>query len=165
MFRRLYKGRYGKPRCGGSPRRNEDAWIRAARDAPTLGHGVEAKKSKIPHGGLGLFATQPFLSGDLVTEYAGKEISRTEADRLRRQDPANASHIRKTGDQRFVIDGLRVPRDGKGGGSFANQDPDGKDNTKYRNVGSKVYLVATHNIHPKDEITANYGRDYVWGRR
>jgi SET domain-containing protein len=160
MFRREYKGRYGRPECKSPPRRNEDAWIRDARSASTIGNGVAVKKSTIAGGGLGLFATRPFLQGDIVTGYAGRELTRAEADRMRRADPAKASHIRKTGDQRYVIDGIRRPQDGRGGGSFTNHSDE--PNCRFQNIGAKVYLVARTNIHKGEEMFINYGRDYIW---
>lgn len=145
--------------------RGADAWIRDAAAAPTVGHGVSVRPSRMAGGGKGLFADRVFAKGDIITRYSGRKISRSEADRLRREDAGNASHMRKTGDQRFIIDGLREPVVGRGGGSFANQahGPADANNAKFHNVGGGVVLVATKPIRRGGEVTIFYGTDFVWG--
>jgi histone H4 len=145
--------------------RGADAWIRDASNAPTVGYGVSIKTSRMTGGGNGLFADRVFAKGDIITRYSGHKISREEAGRLRREDAGNASHMRKTGDQRIIIDGLREPEEGRGGGSFANQAVGGQagQNSKFHNVGGGVVLVATKPIRRGTEVTIFYGADFVWG--
>jgi len=147
-----------------APRRSEDAWLRDARHAPTVGHGVSVRASLVPGAGRGLFVDRAFGRGAVLTEYAGARITRAQADRRRAADPAAASHMRRTGDQRWVIDGLRVPVVGEGGASFANQAPGhrSENNAVFRNIGDRVYLIATKPLARNQEVFTWYGTDYVW---
>jgi hypothetical protein len=153
----------GRPTCRPFTYGNADRLLGAAAGAAmTIGHGVQVKPSNIPTAGLGLFSgpRKAFLKGEIITEYCGRVITRLEANERRRRDSRLASHMRATGDHRYIIDGLRNPRDGLGGGSFANQGPG--INAKIINVGDKVYLMATKNIPNNEEVLVHYGADYVW---
>lgn len=48
----------------------------------TVGFGVEVAPSSIPEAGMGLFASREFRRGELVTEYVGRIVSRSEAQEL-----------------------------------------------------------------------------------
>lgn len=155
--------RCGRPTCRPFTYGNADQLLGAAAGAArTIGDGVQVKASTIPTAGLGLFSgpRKAFLRGEIITEYCGRVITRAEANERRRRDPRLASHMRATGDHRYIIDGHRNPRDGSGGGSFANQGPG--INAKIVNIGDKVYLMATKNIPKNEEVLVHYGNDYVW---
>ena len=130
----------------------------------TIGDGLEVKESEIPGAGNGLFATTDFLSNDVVTIYEGEWISGKEAN----SRPATHSRSIYRG---LVIDGLKVPEHGRGGGSFIN-DPRNAElyNAKLVSVhipefshgrllkDKGVYVLATRWIRPGDEIYVNYGK-------
>jgi hypothetical protein len=88
-----------------------------ARDSARIGHGVEVKQSTISGGGMGLFATRHFEKGDAVTEYDGHIIDRKTAEHL--ASIHRDTHIRSLS-RHSLIDGLKHPIEGRGGGSFAN---------------------------------------------
>ena len=129
----------------------------------TIGDGLEVKASRIPGAGHGLFATTDFLRNDVITLYEGEWISRKKAgDR-------SATHSRSIY-RDLVIDGLKVPEIGRGGGSFINDPrttsmynavlvsvdhPEIKNRKISKAVG--VYVRATKWIRPGDEIYVNYG--------
>jgi SET domain-containing protein len=128
----------------------------------TIENGIEIRKSRIPNAGLGLFATQNFKKSRLITEYQGKLISRAEA-----VNTENPSHICCLVAQHSYIDGLRIPRKGAGGGSFANDAMDSKkNNAKYtkrwrEKMGRYVlYLQATKDIRNGEEIYVSYDKTY-----
>jgi hypothetical protein len=130
----------------------------------TIGDGLEVKESRIPGAGNGLFATTDFLRNDVITLYEGEWISRAKA--LRRP-PTHSKTIFRD----LVIDGLKVPEMGRGGGSFIN-DPQKKSmynaelvpvdhpvikkRMLFMDMG--VYVRATKWIGPGDEIYVRYGR-------
>lgn len=130
----------------------------------TIGDGLEVKESRIPGAGNGLFATTDFLRNDVITLYEGESVSRDEA--LRRLATHSKSIYRD-----LVIDGLKVPEIGRGGGSFIN-DPQKKSMynaelvpvdhpvIKNRKISKAVgvYVRATKWIRPGDEIYVSYGR-------
>jgi histone H4 len=144
-------------------RRNEDQWIRDAAAAPKIGSGVVVRQSIIPNAGLGLYASRGYRKNEIVTEYSGEVIERAVADKRRLENSQSASHMRATGDRRYIIDGLREPVAGRGGGSFANQALEPADNNVvFKNVGDKVLLVAKQTIPKGREVFIHYGSDYVW---
>lgn len=145
--------------------------------AATIGNGVEVRASKLgPNANLGLFATRRFETGDLVTEYDGCVIDEREAKA--RQEKKISTHIRSLGPKHASIDGRDVPNETwRGGASFANdsfgrppynakweQQRPGKHtvgvNRSGTNVFERVFLRATKQIVPGDEIYVDYGKDF-----
>jgi len=155
-----------------------------ARFAGVIGDGVVIRQSQISRAGNGLFVTRRVLRGDAITEYDGNVITSDEARRMREDDRDRASHMRKIVDgSSLVIDGLRSAdvTPGRGGGSFANdaRDTDFAYNAAFctttrvvrevpdrrggvRALG-RVWLVATRQIDPGEEVFVNYGAHY-WRR-
>ena len=134
----------------------------------TVGDGVEIRKSTIPHGGNGLFATRSFRSKQIITEYCGTIITRDEAVHIRQQKPSAISHFRSLGYHQ-VIAGHRRKEDapGEGGASFANDGCKLKRNNaklitfEMRHTHEmRVFLVADKDISVGDEILTAYGKDY-----
>lgn len=76
-------------------------------------------------GGNGLFTTRFFRRNELITEYVGPIIDHKKAQKLRLRN--KHSHIRVLNLQFLYIDGLKHPKPGVGGASFAN---DARDSTK-----------------------------------
>ena len=124
----------------------------------TIGHGLIVSTSNIPGAGRGLFAAMDFIKGDVITIYDGEHIDKGEACRRKVK-----THMASICSQ-CVIDGLKEPIHGRGGGSFVN-DPQTRmmRNAEFRRVdeGYKcnygVNLVAIRPIFSGDEIYASYG--------
>lgn len=140
----------------------------APQKIATVGCGLSVRMSLIPNAGAGLFAEQCFRRGCLITEYVGSQslIWKEQARREAQQDPARASHWRGL-DSGWVIDGLRIPVIGMGGGSFANDGRSNQaNNARYvellaaNGVDSRVFLRATRDIRAGEEILVSYGRSY-----
>ena len=154
----------------------------------SLCDGVDVRSSTIKAAGRGLFASRRFGVGELITEYGGAVISCAEAKK--RRDAGKASHIRTLDSMHTAIDGVDVTlATGNPGASFAN-DPhrgDGKEkpnrcNAKFVKLEqhqqkgliplcirgglaatSRIFLKASREILPRDEIFVNYGRGYWKG--
>ena len=151
----------------------------------TIGDGVAVRESKLgPHAGRGLMADgRSFASGDRITKYEGSRIQ--SELQLRRQSPRIAdgcdpdkytaasyevqTHImareRDALGNRIYIDGDRdEPRDGRGGGSYANHSDD--PNAKAVGEGDEIIIVAIEPIRDGDEIYIDYGdgKDVAMGK-
>ena len=124
----------------------------------TIGQGLAVVPSQLHDAGMGLFATMDFMKGDVITIYEGEHIYKEEA--CKREVKTHMASICS----RLVIDGIKRPENGIGGGSFVN-DP---RNRMMRNAEFKtaregykrkygVYLVATRHITSGQEIYASYG--------
>jgi hypothetical protein len=70
-----------------------------------------------------------FLRNELITEYCGPIIDHKRALELRRKK--KHSHIRVLNSQHSYIDGIKVPKQGQGGASFAN---DARDSQQQNSV-------------------------------
>jgi hypothetical protein len=131
----------------------------------TIGAGIFVAPSKIAGAGNGLFAAVCFEPGDVITFYDGARLTGAEAKEFGRV----ATHLASicTHD---VIDGLRQPADGRGGGSFIN-DPQYRKLGEYnarlvrtdirderKGIDSGIHIQANMPIAPGDEIYASYGR-------
>jgi SET domain-containing protein len=134
----------------------------------TVGDGVEIRKSTIPQGGNGLYATRSFQAKQIITEYCGTVITRDVAVQIRQKDPSAISHFRSLGYHQ-VIAGLRRKEDadGEGGASFANDGCKLKlNNAKLATFEMRhthemrVFLVAERDIAAGEEILTAYGKDY-----
>jgi uncharacterized protein len=101
--------------------------------------------------GLGLFATKPIKRAAYIATYRGRRISSEEADRREARGARYMFELNK----RWVIDGSprwNVAR-------YINHScrPNAKP------VGRKggIVLAALRQIEPGEEITYNYGREYL----
>lgn len=138
----------------------------------TIGSGLEVLPSRIPNAGNGLFATRVFANNSLITLYEGNVIDKAEADR--RQSQGQAHYIRSAVKQHKYIDSLRDPEQahGRGGASFVNDGTEwGWNNSTFetkfcqKQARDILFLKATKEILPGEEIFASYGRDYwIWAR-
>jgi SET domain-containing protein len=104
------------------------------------------------HTGLGLFATAPIRKHMLIVEYSGPRIPTAEAHARER---AGRSKYMFEISARWTIDG--AGRDNMG--RYANHAC--KPNAESVLIRGKVFLKAIRRILPGEEITYDYGREYV----
>lgn len=118
----------------------------------TIGESVSVSKSLLPGAGLGLFAAQAFKKNTYITMYSGESITFAEARKRRVQ-----THMATR--EGVIIDGVRKPIEGIGGGSFANGSPLFK-NSNAKIVGQLGNLIvrSTRSIESGEEIIIHYGR-------
>lgn len=69
-----------------------------------------------------MWTSRTLRRNELITEYCGPLISHQKALKLRRQN--RHSHIRVLNSQFQYIDGIKQPKAGVGGASFANDARD-----------------------------------------
>lgn len=101
--------------------------------------------------GLGLFATDLIKRGTFIVEYKGRRIRNADADRLADRGAKYLYEI----NSRWTVDGSNRRNVAR----YANHScrPNAEsDVTRDR----KIIIRATKRIHPGDEITYDYGRDY-----
>jgi uncharacterized protein len=102
--------------------------------------------------GLGLFATAPIRKGMLIVEYSGPRIPTKEAHALERK-----------GRNRYIFElNNRWSVDGSGRdnmGRYANHACD--PNAQSELIRGKIMLRAIRHLTPGDEITYDYGKEYV----
>jgi len=140
---------------------------------PVVGGGVEVRPSRIAGAGNGLFASRAFAKGDVVTFVDGPVVSDSEVRKRDKRDPSLNTHVVTLMSHFLVVDALRSPQEGRGGGSFAN-DPlhdrklsnvqfevcDCRDPERFNKV---VVLRALRDIEQGEEILVSYGPGY-WRR-
>jgi uncharacterized protein len=97
--------------------------------------------------GLGLFALKPFRRGEFIAYYSGPLIGNKRADEL---DNKYLFEV----NARWTVDGSSR----KNIARYVNHScrPNAEADVKKR----KILITAIKTIHPGDEITYNYGRDY-----
>jgi SET domain-containing protein len=101
--------------------------------------------------GLGLFATKPIKRGDTIATYRGRRISTAEAERRE----ARGARYMFTINRRWSIDGS--PRWNLA--RYINHSCRPNANPVGRNGG--IVIVASRRIEPGEEITFDYGREYL----
>jgi uncharacterized protein len=104
------------------------------------------------HTGLGLFATVPIKKHALIVEYSGPRIPTAEAHARER---AGRSKYMFEISSRWSIDG--AGRDNMG--RYANHGC--RPNAESVLIRGKIFLKAIRRILPGEEITYDYGREYV----
>jgi uncharacterized protein len=100
--------------------------------------------------GLGLFATEPIKKRTFIVEYKGRRLTTEQADKLE----ARGNRFLYEINSRWTIDGTSR----KNLGRYANHSC--RPNAESHQMNGKIVLRAIKTIHPGDEITYNYGRDY-----
>jgi SET domain-containing protein len=101
--------------------------------------------------GLGLFATKSIKRGTYIATYRGRRITTEESDRREARGARYMFALNK----RWVIDGSRrwnVAR-------YINHSC--RPNAKPVGRRGGIVIVALRQIEPGEEITYNYGRDYL----
>jgi SET domain-containing protein len=101
--------------------------------------------------GLGLFATAPIKKGTWVIEYTGPRLTNAEADRKQNYGGRYLFEV----NSRWTIDGY--PRSNIA--RYANHSC--RPNMEAEIVRGRVKLRAIRRIKPGDELTYDYGRDYL----
>lgn len=101
--------------------------------------------------GLGLFATEPIKKGARVIEYTGRRITDAQA---REKENHGGRYLFEL-NSRWTIDGS--PRDNIA--RYANHSC--RPNMEAEIVRGRIMLRAIRRIQPGDELTYNYGRDYL----
>ena len=101
--------------------------------------------------GLGLFATESIRKKTFIVEYKGRRLRSAEADKLE----ARGNRYLYEFNSRWTIDGSSR----KNFGRYANHSC--RPNAKSYRLNGKVFLRAIKEIKPGEEITYNYGRDYL----
>jgi SET domain-containing protein len=101
--------------------------------------------------GLGLFATRPIKKRRRIAEYKGRLLTTKQADKIERSGNRYLYEI----DKRWTLDGS--PRSNVA--RYANHSCN--PNADSLAVRRRVFIVALRNIAPGEEITYDYGRDYL----
>ena len=101
--------------------------------------------------GLGLFATEPIAKRTFIVEYSGRRLNNKQAEAM---EAKNSKYLYEL-NSRWTIDGSSR----KNIGRYANHSCRPNCETDPRK--GKVFIRAIKNIKPGEEITYNYGRDYV----
>ena len=104
------------------------------------------------HTGLGLFATVPIKKHALIVEYSGPRIPTAEAHARER---AGRSKYMFEISSRWSIDGAGRDNIGR----YANHGC--RPNAESVLIRGKIFLKAIRRILPGEEITYDYGREYV----
>src|SRR3954451_9211189 len=102
--------------------------------------------------GLGLFATAPIAKRTYIVEYSGRRLNNKQAEAM---EAKNSKYLYEI-NSRWTIDGSNR----KNIGRYANHSCRPNCETDRRRDG-KVFIRAIKNIQPAEEITYDYGRDYV----
>ncbi|MPZ38695.1 MAG: SET domain-containing protein-lysine N-methyltransferase [Rhizobiales bacterium] len=115
---------------------------------------MDAKPYRVgrSHTGLGLFATMPIRKHALIVEYSGPRIPTAEAHARER---AGRSKYMFEINRRWTIDG--AGRDNMG--RYVNHAC--QPNAESVLIRGKIFLKAIRRIHLGEEITYDYGREYV----
>jgi hypothetical protein len=101
--------------------------------------------------GLGLFATEPIKKRAFIVEYKGRKLTTEQADILEARGNRYLYEI----NSRWTIDGTTRRNLGR----YANHSC--RPNAESHSIGHKVILRAIKSIKPGDEITYDYGKDYL----
>lgn len=118
----------------------------------TVGKGVYVKESTLLNAGLGLFAEKDFHKGDWITIYDGQNITRENAKKI-----LLPSHVAAR--DGVLVDGLKEPIIGRGGGSFSNSSTLKKYSNAEIEAWLGVLLIRATMLIPKNsEIFVYYGK-------
>jgi SET domain-containing protein len=101
--------------------------------------------------GLGLFASRPIKKREKIAEYKGPRVTAEEAGRLERKGNRYLYEI----NSRVTIDG--TPRSNVA--RYANHSCN--PNAETYTYGGRVFIRALRKIKPDEEITYDYGNDYL----
>jgi SET domain-containing protein len=103
--------------------------------------------------GLGLFAVRPIKRRQYIVTYSGPLITNDEAERL---ESRNARYLFELNSQ-WTINGVSRRNLGR----YANHSCRPNAEAVQRRGTKKLVLVAQRAIAPGEEITYDYGKDYV----
>jgi SET domain-containing protein len=118
---------------------------------------LEIKTSTIPGAGKGLFTNVFIAKGTRIVEYKGTVTTWNAV----KDDPTNAyiyylkpNHVIDARDHPKCM--ARYVNDAKG----LTRTKGRNNNAQFSNVGLHVYIVATKDIQPGEEILVEYGKKY-----
>lgn len=103
--------------------------------------------------GLGLFATMPIKKGTYVVAYSGPLLNAEQCARLEDRGNRYLFEI----NARWTIDG--APRSNIG--RYANHSHKANMEPMIDAKARRIFLKATRNIQPGDELVYDYGKDYL----
>jgi SET domain-containing protein len=101
--------------------------------------------------GFGLFATAPIKKGAFIVEYKGRKLTTEQADKLEARGNRYLYEI----NSRWTINGTSRRNLGR----YANHSC--RPNAETYTVGHRVFIRAIKKIRDGDEITYDYGTDYL----
>jgi SET domain-containing protein len=101
--------------------------------------------------GLGLFATEPIGKHAFIVEYKGPWLPNEQAEKLEARGNRYLYEI----NSRWTIDGSSRRNIGR----YANHSC--RPNAESHRIRDKIILRAIRNIRPGEEITYDYGDDYL----
>jgi uncharacterized protein len=101
--------------------------------------------------GLGLFVIRPIKTREKIVEYKGPRVSDEEACRLERRGNRNLCEINR----RVTINGTSRSNIAR----YVNHSCN--PNAETYTYGGHVFIRALRNIKPDEEITFDYGIDYL----
>ena len=116
------------------------------------------KKSTLPEAGKGLFTKSLIPAGTHIIEYKGRvttwnEVKETEADNAYIMY-VNRDHVINALPYKKAL--ARYANDAKGVGKIRGL----RNNAVYATVKKRVYIKATREIKPGEEILVDYGKSY-----
>lgn len=101
--------------------------------------------------GLGLFATETIKKGTRVVEYTGRRLNAKQAERI--EDETENRYVFEV-DDKLSIDGS--PRSNMA--RYVNHSC--RPNCESYQYARRIFYRAKWTIHPGQELTVSYGRDY-----
>lgn len=132
---------------------------RSTYPGATIGDGLEVRASTIAGAGNGLFADRDFVRNEIVTKYDGP-IAMVPATLPPKEE---MSHWASLIPRHWVVQGLRSPIAGRGGGSFINHvasraNTEFVKNNQAGHAFYGIYIKARRAIKKGEEIFLTYGR-------
>lgn len=120
------------------------------------------RKSIIPGAGKGLRTTSPIRKGDLIVEYKGENMTWDQCLKRYKKNINDAVYLffvsnKNCVDAQYTLDALaRYANDANGMVKVKGI----KNNSEYKVVKGKPYIIATKNIPANSEIFVDYAGDY-----
>ena len=114
------------------------------------GRRIQVRRSGVH--GKGVFAIAPIRAGERIIEYKGEMITWKEALRRHPHDPKDPNHTFY-----FHIDDKHVIDAAHGGNAARWINHACRTNCEAEEVGLQVFIKATHDLAPGDELFYDYG--------
>ena len=111
------------------------------RPAVKIGNGIE---------GEGLFAAESISKGQLIVEYTGERVDDAESER---RGGRYLFEVKKN----LVIDGTHPSHTAR----YINHACNPNAEAEHEVTEDRVYIRAIRKIRPDEEITINYGEEYM----
>ena len=135
-------------------------------EVPVLGNGIELRKSRIPSGGRGVYASRDFHANELVTLYFGHVFGETERKHM--QEMSLGTHCKPLQYKLSYLDGIKEGFLGMPAGQLLNeggnklfQNCDWITLEIYPSSGEKVVGIrATRHVYEGEELYVSYGSKF-----